>query len=138
MPYKAPWKRFFFFKCLFFLSFSRTLLTGSVGSFLLERTNWRIVFYVIGSLAIVWAFILRHFSRKQTKRLNVRELSGSRREKLKVPTKRAIKQLLTHRAFWSLLLAHSSGVFVFFILVNWYPTYFTEVFPDAKVSSHLI
>lgn len=109
-----------------------TLLTGSVGSFLLERSNWRIVFYVIGSLAIVWAFILRHFSRKQTKRLNVRELSGSRREKSKVPMNRALKQLLTHRAFWSLLCAHSSAVFVFFILVNWYPTYFTEVFPDAK------
>ncbi|PIK59889.1 putative solute carrier family 17 member 9 isoform X3 [Apostichopus japonicus] len=109
-----------------------TLFTGSVGSILLERYNWRIVFYTIGGLGVVSAFILRYFAKRQTKRLNVRELSSNRREKSKVQSKDALKQLSRHRAFWALLVSHSSGVFVFFILVNWFPTYFTESFPDAK------
>lgn len=98
-----------------------TLLTGSLGSFILENSNWQTVFYVIGGMCCLWSYLFYyvcHTSRKIIKKT----------EPQKVPW----KLLFQKPAFWSCVIAHACQNNCFFMLLSWLPTYFHDTYPDAK------
>ncbi|XP_071136553.1 voltage-gated purine nucleotide uniporter SLC17A9-like [Mytilus edulis] len=109
-----------------------TLLTGSVGSLLLETYGWHSVFYFIGMFSILWTlgmrFILVANHRKKY------QLSIDSADK---PIKEAREpvpwlMLLTKAGFWAPVIGHFCHANSFFILLSWAPTYFHENFPSAK------
>lgn len=98
-----------------------TLLTGTLGSFILEHLNWEAVFYVIGVLCCSWTLLFHHLCQTSDK-------IYFSTEKVNVPW----VLLFRKPAFWSCVLAHACQNNCFFTLLSWLPTYFHDVFPEAK------
>ncbi|KAL8590485.1 hypothetical protein ACOMHN_011698 [Nucella lapillus] len=113
-----------------------TLLTGSIGSLLMEWYGWSMPFYVIGISGILWMLAMRYFviNRHRQRYIHM-GLGGSPissappvRESQSVPW----IILFTKPAFWSLLVGHFCENNAFYILLSWLPTYFHENFPSAR------
>uniref|UniRef100_A0A6M2DGB8 Putative permease of the major facilitator superfamily protein n=1 Tax=Xenopsylla cheopis TaxID=163159 RepID=A0A6M2DGB8_XENCH len=105
-----------------------TLLTGSLGSFLLDYFGWPSVFHIIGFLGVCWALALRYLiiSSNHNVILSVpRQLS---RQKLTVPW----LTLMSKFSFWACVVGHACQTNCFFVLLSWMPTYFHDTFPEAK------
>lgn len=98
-----------------------TLLTGLVGSFILEHSNWQSVFYVIGALCCSWTLLFYYMC-------NTSDGDFTLAENAKVPW----ITLFRKPAFWSCVFAHACQNNCFFTLLSWMPTYFHDVFPEAK------
>ncbi|KAJ8680594.1 hypothetical protein QAD02_016381 [Eretmocerus hayati] len=101
-----------------------TLLTGVLGSYLLESYSWYSIFRVLGSLSIAWTFILIYHSLSVNEyRMVSKQPSNSR-----LP----IRKLLSKAPFWSCVIGHACQNNCFFILLSWMPTYFHDTFPEVK------
>ncbi|XP_070555728.1 voltage-gated purine nucleotide uniporter SLC17A9-like isoform X2 [Ptychodera flava] len=120
-------------------TYAGNLISGSVGSILLEKYEWHRVFYVFGLLAIVWALSVRVFLMKQ--RLDIRLFyNGIIRTSDDVlspseatsPGSVPWKVLAKHPAFWAMVMGHFCINYSFFLLFSWLPTYFTEKYPGQK------
>ncbi|KAK6180103.1 hypothetical protein SNE40_012312 [Patella caerulea] len=111
-----------------------TLLTGSLGSFLLDRYGWQMPFYIIGSCSLIWMLCVRYFlinkHRKSyaTVRMDDAPSSAKFRGQPAVPW----VSLFTKPAFWSIIVGHFCENNAFYILLSWLPTYFHENFPHAR------
>jgi predicted MFS family arabinose efflux permease len=113
------------------------LLTGILGSLILDYCGWPTVFRVIGFLGLAWTLILRYYTMSsnhnrvinisQPNRLVCSKLGQSSED---VPWLR----LFGRSSFWACVLAHACEMNCFFVLLSWLPTYFHENFPLAKVS----
>ncbi|XP_012510076.1 PREDICTED: solute carrier family 17 member 9 isoform X5 [Propithecus coquereli] len=108
-----------------------TLLTGVVGSALLEWHSWQSVFYFSGSLTLLWAwYVHRYLLREKDLVLAlgvlVRGLPVSRHSK--VPW----RQLFRKPSVWAAVFSQLCSACSFFILLSWLPTFFQETFPHAK------
>ncbi|XP_017880965.1 solute carrier family 17 member 9 [Ceratina calcarata] len=101
-----------------------TLLTGSVGSYLLENYSWVTVFQTLGSLSLAWAMLLSYHT------LYFKEKSPS----TKSSTNYALPwlKLLGKPPFWSCVIGHACQNNCFFVLLSWMPTYFHDTFPEVK------
>ncbi|KAK6632028.1 hypothetical protein RUM44_007058 [Polyplax serrata] len=97
------------------------LITGTIGSYILEKSNWQTVFYVIGGTCWLWTYL--YFYLCQTSK-NV----FAAVETPKVPWKLLVRQ----PAFWSCVFAHACQNNCFFTLLSWLPTYFHDMYPEAK------
>ncbi|XP_047105801.1 solute carrier family 17 member 9 [Schistocerca piceifrons] len=111
-----------------------TLFTGVVGSNVLEYYGWPFVFYCIGSLVLLWILLLNFYALSLNRRKNNLYLPSKPhpplyiKESLPVPWMR----LFTNLSFWSCVLGHTCQNNCFFLLLSWLPTYFHDMYPDAK------
>ncbi|PBC27683.1 voltage-gated purine nucleotide uniporter SLC17A9 isoform X2 [Apis cerana] len=101
-----------------------TLLTGSLGSYLLENYNWIIVFQTLGGLSLAWTLLLSYHT------LPFKEKAAS----TKSPTTYTLPwlKLLKKPPFWSCVIGHACQNNCFFVLLSWMPMYFHDTFPEVK------
>ncbi|XP_071509950.1 voltage-gated purine nucleotide uniporter SLC17A9-like [Diadema antillarum] len=128
-----------------------TLVNGFVGSILLEQYGWHSVFYLFGSLSILWTVAMRLFSKHSRQREAAAKRMEHQRDDLeplvsngngsvseeKSSSGKQVKPfscltLMSKVPFWGMLLSHQCIDFVFFTALSWLPTYFTESFPEGK------
>lgn len=113
-----------------------TLITGTLGSFLLDYFGWATAFRIFGLLGISWAFFLRYYTlaQDQNRIINLSSerlllaTGGGAESSEEVPW---IK-LLTRSSVWACILTHACQNNCFFVLLSWMPTYFHDNFPHAK------
>ncbi|XP_029424310.1 solute carrier family 17 member 9 isoform X2 [Nannospalax galili] len=108
-----------------------TLVTGGVGSVLLDWCGWQSVFYFSGGLTLLWVFYVYKYL------LDEKDLVlalGTLAQGLPVarPSKVRWRQLFRKPSVWAAICAQLSSACSFFILLSWLPTFFRETFPDAK------
>ncbi|XP_040167443.1 solute carrier family 17 member 9 [Anopheles arabiensis] len=110
-----------------------TLLTGIVGSFLLDYFGWPTAFRVIGFLGLSWTLFLRYYT-MASDRSRIINISMPSRMYTKLGTPDAVPwlRLFERSSFWACVLAHACEMNCFFVLLSWLPTYFHENFPHAK------
>ncbi|XP_015431536.1 PREDICTED: solute carrier family 17 member 9 [Dufourea novaeangliae] len=101
-----------------------TLLTGSLGSYLLENYNWMTVFQILGGLSLTWTLLLSYHA------LPFKERTVS----TKLTTNYTLPwlKLLRKPPFWSCVIGHACQNNCFFVLLSWMPTYFHDTFPEVK------
>ncbi|XP_041356795.1 solute carrier family 17 member 9-like [Gigantopelta aegis] len=110
-----------------------TLLTGSIGSLLLDRYGWQMPFYAIGLGGLGWMLIVRYFLiKKHRQKHYVLDVKVGHIIDKKPTEAVPWLTLFTKAAFWSLLVAHFCENNAFYILLSWMPTYFHENFPTAR------
>lgn len=106
------------------------VIAGFIGSSLLSKYGWRSLFHFMGATALIWVAvyhaILSSTSEKR-KASNLPMLSVSETA-LDVPW----KTLFTHPGFWAASVAHYTGSNAYFMIFNWLPTFFHDVYPDAN------
>ncbi|XP_041778417.1 solute carrier family 17 member 9 [Anopheles merus] len=110
-----------------------TLLTGIVGSFLLDYFGWPTAFRVIGFLGLSWTLFLRYYT-MASDRSRIINISMPSRMYTKLGTPDTVPwlRLFERSSFWACVLAHACEMNCFFVLLSWLPTYFHENFPHAK------
>lgn len=111
-----------------------TLLTGFLGSFILDYFGWPSVFRVIGFLGLFWALFLRYYT-MSSERNRVINLSAPNQLCSKigsVETSVPWLKLFIKPSLWACVLAHACEMNCFFVLLSWLPTYFHEGFPQAQ------
>ncbi|XP_006614875.1 solute carrier family 17 member 9 isoform X2 [Apis dorsata] len=101
-----------------------TLLTGSLGSYLLENYNWITVFQTLGGLSLAWTLLLSYHT------LPFKEKAAS----TKSSTTYTLPwlKLLKKPPFWSCVIGHACQNNCFFVLLSWMPMYFHDTFPEVK------
>uniref|UniRef100_A0A1B0GKF9 Putative solute carrier family 17 member 9-like protein n=1 Tax=Lutzomyia longipalpis TaxID=7200 RepID=A0A1B0GKF9_LUTLO len=106
-----------------------TLLTGTVGSIILDYFGWPAVFRVIGFLGLVWTLCLRYYTMSWDKNrvVNV-QCPKLVHHEASVPWLR----FLRCSSLWACVIAHACEMNCFFVLLSWLPTYFHDTFPTAK------
>lgn len=113
-----------------------TLLSGSVGSFLMEQFGWQKPFYVIGCSGLLWAVVMyRCLIRKQHSAAESPLLSAKAMDmnsNINTSTPVPWLRLFSRCSFWALLISNYCSNNGFYILLSWLPTFFHENFPDAK------
>lgn len=109
-----------------------TLMTGFLGTFLLDYFGWTFVFQVIGFLALSWSLLLRYYT-----------MSYGRQRIINISSELCVKncgvnedvpwlKLLSSHKVWACLLTQACEMNCFFTLLSWLPTYFDENFPHTK------
>ncbi|KAL9692720.1 hypothetical protein quinque_015710 [Culex quinquefasciatus] len=122
-----------FFSILTSGSAMGTLLTGILGSFILDYFGWPTVFRVIGFLGLSWTLLLRYYT-MSSDRSRIINISQPSRICSKLGPSEAVPwlRLFGRASFWACVLAHACEMNCFFVLLSWLPTYFHENFPLAK------
>lgn len=110
------------------------LLTGIVGSFLLDYFGWQIAFRIIGFLGISWALFMRYYviSSERNRIINLSSVNNLCSSHTNLDGSVPWLKLFVQPAFWSMAIAHACQNNCFFVLMSWLPTYFHDVFPQAK------
>lgn len=112
-----------------------TLLTGIVGSFILEFFGWPSVFRLIGFFGLIWTIFLRYYT-MSADRLRVINVSMPSRLCSTKPFRNEDSvpwlQLFRHSSFWACVSTHACEMNCFFVLLSWLPTYFHDGYPEAK------
>ncbi|XP_006873416.1 PREDICTED: solute carrier family 17 member 9 [Chrysochloris asiatica] len=108
-----------------------TLVTGGVGSLLLDRHGWPSVFYFSGGLTLLWVYYVYRYL------LNEKDLLMALGALVRGPpisrhTKVRWKQLFRKPAVWAAVGSQLSSACAFFTLLSWLPTFFRETFPSSK------
>ncbi|XP_033123676.1 solute carrier family 17 member 9-like [Anneissia japonica] len=114
--------------------YAGSVMSGSLGSILLEVFDWHVVFHVFGLAALAWALYVRTYMLKKQSVIVINQ-NGVNREKKRLNRNAEPiqwKKLLKHKAFWALLTGHFCGNYALGILLSWLPTFFTETFPGKK------
>lgn len=112
-----------------------TLLTGVLGSFLLDYMGWTWVFQVIGFMGLSWTLLLRYYTMSSSfKRRQIINVSSGYRLCSNAGGNDEVPwlKILASGRMWACLMAHSCTMNCFFVLLSWLPTYFHENFPHAK------
>ncbi|XP_045689644.1 solute carrier family 17 member 9 [Phyllostomus hastatus] len=108
-----------------------TLVTGAVGSLLLDWLGWPSVFYLSGGLTLLWAcYVYRYLLSQQDL---VRALDALARG---LPVSRQARvpwrQLFRKPSVWAAIFSQLSSACSFFVLLSWLPTFFRETFPGSQ------
>ncbi|XP_010636262.1 solute carrier family 17 member 9 isoform X8 [Fukomys damarensis] len=108
-----------------------TLVTGAVGSLLLDWCGWQSVFYFSGGLALLWVCYVYRFL------LNEQDLIPALGVLVQGPPlagapKVPWRQLFWKPSVWAAICSQLSSACAFFILLSWLPTFFKETFPHSK------
>ncbi|XP_021528132.1 voltage-gated purine nucleotide uniporter SLC17A9 isoform X3 [Aotus nancymaae] len=108
-----------------------TLLTGAVGSLLLEWCSWQSVFYFSGSLTLLWVWYVYRYLLSEK---DLVPASGVLAPGLLVSRHNRVpwRRLFRKPAVWAAVFSQLSAACSFFVLLSWLPTFFRETFPDAK------
>uniref|UniRef100_A0A452R5V7 Solute carrier family 17 member 9 n=1 Tax=Ursus americanus TaxID=9643 RepID=A0A452R5V7_URSAM len=110
---------------------SRTLVTGAMGSLLLDWYGWPSVFYFSGGLTLLWVcYVYRYLLSEKDLILALGVLAQG------LPVSRHTKvpwrQLFRKPSVWAAISSQLSSACSFFILLSWLPTFFKETFPSSK------
>lgn len=110
-----------------------TLLTGTLGSIILDYFGWHSVFRIIGFLGLCWTLFMRYYT-MAADRLRVINLSVPSRLYPNKSSEDSVPwlKLFGKSSLWACVLAHACQNNCFFVLLSWLPTYFHEGFPQAK------
>lgn len=113
-----------------------TLLTGILGSFVLDYCGWQMSFRVIGFLGIAWALLMRFYTMSADRNRIINLSVPNRLCTNNVNINSSVPWLVLFRrsSFWAMVITHACQNNCFFVLLSWMPTYFHEGFPHAKVS----
>ncbi|XP_050999926.1 solute carrier family 17 member 9 isoform X2 [Acomys russatus] len=108
-----------------------TLVTGGIGSVLLDWCGWQSVFYFSGGLTLLWVYYVYRYL------LSEKDLVlalGVLAQGLPVarPSKVPWRQLFRKASVWAAVCSQLSSACSFFILLSWLPTFFKETFPHSK------
>ncbi|XP_040588852.1 solute carrier family 17 member 9 isoform X2 [Mesocricetus auratus] len=108
-----------------------TLVTGGIGSVLLDWCGWQSVFYFSGGLTLLWVYYVYRCL------LNEKDLFlalGVLAQGLPMarPSKVPWRQLFRKPSVWAVVFSQLSSACSFFILLSWLPTFFKETFPHSK------
>lgn len=109
-----------------------TIVTGSVGSLILDYFGWSIAFRILGLLGLCWTLFLRYHT-MSSERLRVVTLDQPNRICVNSVEYVPWLQFFKRASFWACVLTHACEMNCFFVLLSWLPTYFHENFPNAKV-----
>lgn len=95
----------------------------SVGM-IIEKQGWPSVFYIFGSMGIVWAFVWMFVIPSQPPAVDKAASEARTAAKGRIPW----RALLTHPAVLTLYLLCTAGGSISFVMVSWLPSYFVDVF----------
>lgn len=114
-----------------------TLLTGILGSFILDYFGWQMAFRIIGFLGIAWALMMRFYTMSTDRNRIINLSMPNRLCTTNAGASDSVPWLLLFRqsSFWAMVIAHACQNNCFFVLLSWLPTYFHEGYPLAKVKS---
>src|SRR5579883_1715334 len=111
-----------------------SIIGSPLTSYLIYALNWRLMFVILGSLGIIWAFCWVFLFRKHPKALFSSVSSTSLYFTLGKKKKLPWKPLLTNRTFLlSCLTFFAFGYTVLFALM-WLPGYFAQTFNSSTLS----
>lgn len=130
----CPSERSNFFSVLTIGSAIGTVLTGSVGSFILDYFGWAFVFRVLGLLGLTWTLFLRYHTMASASTRRERVVTMDQPNRMCVNSAEQVPWLSFFRrsSFWACVLTHACEMNCFFVLLSWLPTYFHEKHPQAK------
>lgn len=108
-----------------------TLMTGVLGTFLLDYFGWSWVFHVIGFAALSWTLLLRYYT-ISSERNKVINISSSNLCPSGTSNVVPWLKILRKSSLWACLFAQACEMNCFFVLLSWLPTFFSENFPHHK------
>ncbi|XP_032205973.1 solute carrier family 17 member 9 isoform X2 [Mustela erminea] len=107
------------------------LVTGAVGSLLLDRYGWPSVFYFSGGLTLLWVcYVYRCLLNRKDLILALGILAQGL--PMSRHTKVPWRQLFRKPSVWAAVSSQLSSACSFFVLLSWLPTFFQETFPSSK------
>lgn len=108
------------------------IVSGSIGSIMVQYLGWRTVYYLFGVLSAVWALGTRIVLLRK-KCLHPCQIQHAHADEATAVTKKeAWKRLVCHRAFWAMLFTNFCGGYSWHLVFSWIPTFFEESFPGEK------
>uniref|UniRef100_A0A8C0X7W1 Voltage-gated purine nucleotide uniporter SLC17A9 n=2 Tax=Castor canadensis TaxID=51338 RepID=A0A8C0X7W1_CASCN len=108
-----------------------TLVTGAVGSLLLEWCGWQSVFYFSGGLTLLWVcYLYKYLLSEKDLLLALGVLAQGL--PMARPSKVPWRQLFRKPSVWAAICSQLCSACSFFILLSWMPTFFKETFPHSK------
>ncbi|XP_062247169.1 voltage-gated purine nucleotide uniporter SLC17A9-like [Platichthys flesus] len=111
-------------------SYLGTLLAGGMGSIMLDQYGWPSMFYSIGFLSSLWAFLVWQCFLKGEVIPKPLEAQYRRSHQTKWNLSHMLR-LFKKPPVWSMFFAHMCAASTSNTLLSWLPTYFKESFPDA-------
>ncbi|XP_062421793.1 voltage-gated purine nucleotide uniporter SLC17A9-like isoform X2 [Pungitius pungitius] len=108
------------------------LLAGGMGSLLLDQYGWESMFYIIGVLAGLWAFVGWLCLLKGTE-VTPQRMETSSDTQWSMSTTRWLS-LFKESSVRAMVFTHMCMSSTFTTLMSWLPTYFKESYPDAMGS----
>ncbi|XP_070555735.1 voltage-gated purine nucleotide uniporter SLC17A9-like isoform X2 [Ptychodera flava] len=115
-----------------------TVLSGSLGSYLMDYYGWQMSFYVFGAVSTIWAIAMRIFlMRKRCLHPcenRIRNYAHVETEEgpVKKSNMEIWKLLLRNKCFWAMIFTCTADSYTLFLALSWLPTFFGERFPEAK------
>ncbi|XP_021503040.1 voltage-gated purine nucleotide uniporter SLC17A9 isoform X3 [Meriones unguiculatus] len=110
-----------------------TLVTGGIGSVLLDWCGWQSVFYFSGGLTLLWVcYVYRYLLHEKDLVLALGVLAQGL--PVASPSKVPWRQLFRKASVWAAICSQLCSACSFFILLSWLPTFFKETFPHSKVT----
>lgn len=112
-----------------------TLLTGILGSFILDYFGWASAFRIIGFLGLAWALMMRFYAMSSDRNRIINVSIPNRLCTTHGCSEKSVPwlRLFGRASFWAMVITHACQNNCFFVLLSWLPTYFHEGFPHAKV-----
>lgn len=113
-----------------------TLLTGILGSFLLEYFGWQTAFRIIGFLGVAWALVMRYYTmssdRNRVINVSIPNRLCTTNTNCDVDNSVPWLKLFSRPCFWAMVITHACENNCFFVLLSWLPTYFHDSYPQAR------
>ncbi|KAM6164106.1 voltage-gated purine nucleotide uniporter SLC17A9 [Rhynchocyon petersi] len=108
-----------------------TMVTGGVGSLLLDWYGWPSVFYVSGGLTLLWVYYVYRYLLSEKELLMALD-TLAQAPPMSRRTKVHWRRLFQKPAVWAAVFSQLSSACAFFTLLSWLPTFFRETFPSSK------
>ena len=111
-----------------------TILSGFVGSLLIENLGWSTYFYLVGLLSAFWILLLWKLasirSNKDSKITSSQDNNNGRLPSKNEPLPWRV--LVTKFEVWALIITNFCSSLCFFNLFSWLPVYFHDKYPQSK------
>ncbi|KAM5304639.1 voltage-gated purine nucleotide uniporter SLC17A9 isoform 2-T2 [Glossophaga mutica] len=109
-----------------------TLVTGAVGSLLLDWCGWPSVFYLSGGLTLLWVCYVYRYLLSEQDDLFLALDAWAPGLPTPRPPRVPWRQLFRKASVWAAIFSQLSSACSFFVLLSWLPTFFRETFPSSQ------